>query len=213
LLLHHDFDTANRREILDTIHQQTDWLVHIINELLDLARIESRRGKDFMIEAIQLASLVDMVTQALNIDKSRWPLEMVQLDDLPPVRADQAKLRQVLTNVIGNAVKYSPNGGAIEIHGIRRDHADGSLAGITIRDRGIGMTTEQAARVCERFYRVDTSGNIPGTGLGMAIVKEVVELLGGSIDITSAPGLGTTVTILLPTAVAAKPALPRQPAD
>lgn len=200
LLMHQEFDAVDRRELLETIHKQTNWLVHIINELLDLARIEARRGKDFLIEGVSLAILVDEVVRALNIDRSRWPLEVVQLDDLPQVSADRAKLRQVLTNVIGNAVKYSPDGGAIEIHGILREHAGGSQAGIAVCDHGMGMMPEQAARVCERFYRADTSGNIPGTGLGMAIVKEVVELLGGSIGISSAPGLGTTVTLLIPVA-------------
>ena len=114
--------------------------------------------------------------------------------------ADAAKLRQIFTNVLGNAVKYSPAGGTIAIQGLIDDNAGKSRVGITIADRGIGMTEEQAARVCERFYRADTSGNIPGTGLGMAIVKEVVELLGGSVDVSSAPQLGTTVTVMLPAA-------------
>jgi signal transduction histidine kinase len=70
--------------------------------------------------------------------------------------------------------------------------------GIRIADHGIGMTPEQLAHVCERFYRADTSGKIPGTGLGMSIVKEIVDLHGGDLEITSKVGAGTTVTIWLP---------------
>ena len=72
------------------------------------------------------------------------------------------------------------------------------MAYIRVTDHGIGMTPKQAARVCERFYRADTSGKIPGTGLGMSIVKEIVELLGGRLVLGSEPGVGTTVTIWLP---------------
>jgi signal transduction histidine kinase len=77
------------------------------------------------------------------------------------------------------------------------------LIGIRITDHGIGMTPEQLAQVCERFYRADASGNIPGTGLGMSIVKEIVELHGGHIEFESEVGAGTTVTLCLPEVAAA----------
>jgi signal transduction histidine kinase len=118
------------------------------------------------------------------------------------VRADVSKLRQVLMNIFGNAVKYSPDGGPITISAAVRKLDGRSQVILAVTDRGIGMTEEQAARVCERFYRADTSGNIPGTGLGMAIVKEVIELLGGRIDVASAVGTGTSVTLWLPAAPA-----------
>jgi signal transduction histidine kinase len=166
--------------------------------LLDISRIESRRGKDFHLEAVPLAPLVAEVLASMQIDSARWPLVVDLPTDLPPVMADAAKLRQMLTNVLGNAVKYSPAGGAIVIQGLVDESAGKTRAGIVVADHGIGMTPAQAARVCERFYRADTSGNIPGTGLGMAIVKEVIELLGGQIRVASAVGTGTSVTLWLP---------------
>jgi len=201
LLMSQDFDDATRKDLLSTIHTQTAWLVDIINELLDLARIESRRGKDFRIEAVPLAPLVREVAGAMQIDPARWPLRVECAEDLPPVRADAAKLRQALTNVLGNAVKYSPKGGAVDIRCARRSRDGNHFIGIQVADHGIGMTPAQTARVGERFYRADTSGNIPGTGLGVTIVKEIVELHGGSLDVESEPGVGTTITLWLPVAV------------
>jgi len=202
LLIAQEFDDATRKELLATIHTQTAWLVDIINELLDLARIESRRGKDFRIEAVPLAPLVREVTAAMKIDTERWPLSVECADGLPAVRADAAKLRQALTNVLGNAVKYSPKGGAVEISCATADRDGRCFVGIIVADHGIGMTPAQLARVGERFYRADTSGNIPGTGLGVTIVKEIVELHGGSLAVDSTPGAGTTITLWLPAAPA-----------
>ena len=202
LLMNQEFDEATRQDLLATIHKQTQWLVDIINELLDLARIEARRGKDFRIDPVALAPLVREVVATLQTDAARWPVTVEIPDDLPAVRADVAKLRQALTNVLGNAAKYSPAGGAIDIHGATLDSDGRAMVGISVTDRGIGMTAEQAARVGERFYRADTSGNIPGSGLGMAIVKEIVVLHGGQAQIVSSPGVGTTVTLWLPAASA-----------
>ncbi len=201
LLMTQEFDEATRQDLIATIHRQTEWLVAIINELLDLARIEERRGKDFKIGAVPLPPLVDEVVAVLKIDPERWPLSADSGGEkLPPVLADAAKLRQVLTNVLSNAVKYSPAGGAIEIHFATRDGNGKVFVGVSVTDHGIGMAPDQVSHVCERFYRADSSGKIPGSGLGMAIVKELVELLGGRVDIVSASGIGTAVTVWLPAA-------------
>ena len=193
LLLEMDLDEVTRRDLLETIHRQTKWLVEIINELLDLSRIESRRGADFTIEDVDLTALVRNTLADLATDGERWPLVL----DLPqaPVRVptDASKLRQALTNVIGNAQKYSPDGGEIRIS-IRHDQ--GRL-GIEVSDRGVGMTPEQLARLGERFWRADTSGKIPGSGLGVAIVKEIMKLLGGDIEVRSQPNVGTKLTLWL----------------
>jgi signal transduction histidine kinase/CHASE1-domain containing sensor protein len=200
LLVAQEFDAETRKDLLQTIHKQTAWLIEIINELLDISRIESRRGKDFRIEAVAVAPLVGEVLSALQIDQARWPVILDLPATLPAVMADAAKLRQIFTNVLGNAVKYSPDGGAIAIQGVLDTSSEKTFVGIAVADHGIGMTPAQAGRVCERFYRADTSGNIPGTGLGMAIVKEVIELLGGKIHVASAIGTGTSVTLWLPAA-------------
>ena len=113
---------------------------------------------------------------------------------------------QALRNELSNAYKYSPAGGAVRISLFSADAAAGSglpaQVGIRVADHGLGMTPEQLARVCDRFYRADSSGNIPGTGLGMSIVKEIIELHGGQLLIESTIGAGTTVTLWLPAASA-----------
>jgi signal transduction histidine kinase len=115
--------------------------------------------------------------------------------------ADPKKTRQAVLNVLANAYKYSPNGGEVRIDVLTPQAQAGScaLVGICISDQGIGMTEDQASHVFERFYRADTSGKILGTGLGMSIVHEIVTLQGGRVDVQSTVGVGTTVTLWMPT--------------
>ena len=114
------------------------------------------------------------------------------------VRVDADKLRQAVTNLLSNAYKYSPRGGAITIDTLPGEHDDRPAVGIRVTDRGMGMTPEQASRAFERFYRADASGNIPGTGLGLCLVKEIVEIQGGRVDLQTQAGRGTQVTLWLP---------------
>jgi signal transduction histidine kinase len=114
------------------------------------------------------------------------------------VQVDTGKMMLALTNVLSNAYKYSPAGGEISVETTRRIADGRPQVGIAVRDRGIGMSPEQVARVFERFFRADPSGAIPGTGLGMSLVKEVVEFHGGEVAVQSSPGQGTTVSIWLP---------------
>jgi len=135
---------------------------------------------------------------------------VLALDRPLPVCIDLNKMRQALGNVLSNAYKYSPDGGPVAVRLVAGPPpAPGSgvtpTVGIEVRDSGIGMTAEQLARVSERFYRADASGNIPGTGLGMSIVKEIIELLGGRLGLASEPGKGTAVTLWLPLAHADPP--------
>ncbi|MCX7169084.1 MAG: CHASE domain-containing protein [Proteobacteria bacterium] len=192
LLLEMDLDEATKRDLLETIHRQTRQLVEIINELLDLARIEARRGKDFKIGDVNLSTLVRDTVADLAFDTERWPVKL----NLPAaeiiVRADPSKLRQALINVLGNGQKYSPDGGelCIAIKTAREGYV-----GIEVEDHGIGMSEEQVGHIGQRFWRADTSGKTPGTGLGMAIVKEIVELHGGHVEVRSRPVIGTSVTL------------------
>ena len=120
------------------------------------------------------------------------------------VRADRSKLAQALGNVLSNAYKYSPNGGEVDVVVTVRDDGPAAQARqyvcVTVRDRGIGMTREQLLHMGERFYRVDSSGSIPGTGLGVSIVKEIVELHGGEVLFESEPKKGSAITVWLPQA-------------
>lgn len=114
-------------------------------------------------------------------------------------RVDRKKLTQAISNVLSNAYKYSAAHSPVEIDLLEGASvvAEGMI-GTRITDHGIGMTPEQLSRVFERFYRADTSGKIPGTGLGMSIVKEIIELHGGWVELNSTMGSGTVVTLWIP---------------
>lgn len=200
ILMNQDFPEAERREYLGIIFRQTELMVSIINELLDLARIEARRGKDFNFIRVDLRDLLDQAVANFKPPTGRAPPITPVLDVPLWIRADRNKLSQALGNVLSNAYKYSPDGGDIRVEVLANGN-DGSLpgrVGLRIHDSGIGMTPPQLLRVCERFYRVDTSGKIPGTGLGMSIVKEIIELHRGKVSITSQRGIGTSVTLWIP---------------
>jgi signal transduction histidine kinase len=119
-------------------------------------------------------------------------------DSLLVVDAD--KFQRALGNVLSNAFKYSPGGGSVALCTLAGEVDGAPAVGVRITDQGIGMSEAQVARVFERFYRADPSGNIPGTGLGMSLVKEIMDLHGGRADVRSAPGQGTTVTLWFPQA-------------
>ncbi|MDI1246001.1 MAG: ATP-binding protein, partial [Rhodoferax sp.] len=202
MLLASDFDEDTRKELLGIIHRQTGALIEIINELLDLSRIDARQGKDFNLEAVNLVSLLQSVIEGMALDEALWPVTFVPPAAPMHIHVDQAKTRQLLINVLGNARKYSPKGGGIEV-------ALFAVVGetcIAVTDHGIGMSEEQIQHVGERFWRADTSGKIAGSGLGMSIVRETLVHLGGRLEIRSKLDQGTTVLIRLPTAK--KPEVP-----
>jgi signal transduction histidine kinase len=214
LLLTREFDAADRRDFLATIVRQSELTVSILNELLDLTRIEARRGKDFSLEHIELRALLRDIVAGFKRPGGRHAPGGPPENGLLWVRADRGKLTQAVSNVLSNAYKYSPGGGAIEIGLSLSPAGDRSPARACIRisDQGIGMTPEQLARACERFYRADASGKIPGTGLGMSIVEEIVKLHGGELELASKIGEGTTVSLWLPAAAPPQGAVSPSPA-
>jgi len=196
-----EFERVEQQEFLETILRNARLMAEIINELLDLARIEARRGKDFKFEPLLADRLLSDVVTGFKAPAGREPPRLRLGKDHTWLYADRSKLTQAIGNVLSNAYKYSPGGGAVDVELIYPQVASmdgaGNRHGVRIADSGIGMTAEQLARVCERFYRADTSGKIPGTGLGMSIVKEIVELHGGHLEFSSRPGEGTAVTLWL----------------
>ncbi|KAB2925210.1 MAG: PAS domain S-box protein [Dechloromonas sp.] len=198
LMVHEEFPAEQQREFLSAIHSQSELMIAIINELLDLGRIEARRGKDFKLESIDLRDLLHHVVTSFKAPDNRPAPREPRLPAALLVRADRNKLTQAIGNVLSNAYKYSPQGGDVDLELVTTE--DQTRIGIRITDHGIGMTPAQMSRVCERFYRADSSGKIPGTGLGMSIVKEIIELHGGRVLLDSEPGHGTTVTLWLPAA-------------
>jgi len=199
VILTQEFDEAERRDFLEIINRNAQLMANIINELLDLARIEARRGKDFKFETLSAAPLLREIVVDFKAPEGR-EIPVLSLPETDFwLRGDHDKLTQAVGNILSNAYKYSPGGGVVEVGIDLKTIPNGSpRLMLTVRDHGIGMTPEQLSHVCERFYRADASGKIPGTGLGMSIVKEIVELHGGHMELASKVGAGTTVTLWLP---------------
>jgi len=198
LLMSQDYDAETRRDLLETIHRQSSNLAGLVNELLDLARIEARAGKDFNIRVQALLPIIDATVRHLMVPGDPRKVTLKLASSLPPAAVDADKLEQALLNVLANAYKYSPNGGAIELATLTRQGEGGPQVGIAVTDHGIGMTADVAARVGERFYRADHAGGIPGAGLGLSLVKEILDIHRGELQIETRPGEGATVTLWLP---------------
>jgi signal transduction histidine kinase/CHASE1-domain containing sensor protein len=200
VLMSQDIDALDTKEMLGIIYRQSGLMASILNELLDLSRIEARRGKDFVFENVSVQDLVCEVVREFKLPAGRSAPILMAADTPLTVLADHKKAQQAILNILSNAYKYSPAGGDVHIELVESPQ-NGDIpprVGIRISDHGIGMTQEQLGRVFERFYRADASGKIPGTGLGMSIVHEIVECHGGTVKLSSEYGVGTTVTVWLP---------------
>jgi signal transduction histidine kinase len=150
LLMMRQATPQRQSEMLAKIHRQASLMIHIINELLDLARIEARRGKDFMLETVELDLLVAGVLRDFKPPQQRATPACTSGVAGQRVCVDRYKLHQALNNVLSNAYKYSPGGGEVAVHLRTGEGATAHLVGIEVSDRGIGMTPEQLSRVSER---------------------------------------------------------------
>ncbi len=196
LLQASDPPAAERGEILATMCRHGDQITGIVTELLDLARIEARAGRDFTMIRQPLAPAVQRFIETFRIgEDARVPELDGDIGDAE-VFLDADKFCQALGNVLANACKYSPPGSPIRV---RLIEGDGEV-GVRVQDRGEGMDEETRRRVFDRFYRAESTAGVAGSGLGMSIVKEILDIHGGRIDIVSLPREGTTVTLWLPRA-------------
>jgi len=191
---------ARRTEVLDIVWRQSKRMVSILNELLDLSRLESRGRAAIQLQRLDLRTLAESAAQTCAVPIDRQRPELLLPEAPAWVRADPQMLMRALDNILSNAYKFSSAGsGAVLLQVQRRDlHDGGSLVGLCVQDHGIGMTPEQLSRVGERFYRADTSGHITGTGLGVSLVLEILQLHGGSLELQSSPGDGTRCVAWLP---------------
>lgn len=142
--------------------------------------------------------LISEVVQGFKCQRDGRVPVLKLFDQPAEVLGDRRKILQAVENVLSNAFKYSPSGGEVDVTLCQRAHGDHDGYSIDISDHGIGMSDETMARACERFFRADSSGAILGTGLGMSIVKEIMELHGGTISMASSLGIGSTVSVWLP---------------
>ena len=205
LLLQRDFDAESSRDPLEIIVRQAHRVTDLLNELLDLARIEARRGKDFKLAVEDLRPIVEAVISSIPESTDRVLINAP--DRVALVNVDKQKIHQVLSNLLSNALKFSPPDESVTIS--MRLTADEKLPRISvaIEDRGIGMSAAQMVRFGERFWRADPSGVIPGTGLGVSLVKEIIQLHGGSLEVSSEFGKGSCITFYLPLAAHGEVAL------
>jgi signal transduction histidine kinase/CHASE1-domain containing sensor protein len=194
LLIARDYEKPLQQEMLAAMQRQIHLIVNMINDLLDLARIEARRETEFTLERIDLNALLKALVNELPFDQERWPVKLTLPGKCLSIEGDMVKIRQALMNLITNAQKYSPDGGDILM---TLDHNNTHIL-ITIQDHGIGMTEHELERIGERFWRASDSGNTPGTGLGVAIVREILRIHRAELIFSSRYQQGTTATIAFP---------------
>ena len=194
------------QKYLEIIFRHAADLSHLMDNLLNLSKIESGK-EEVLYEGVSLKHFVDRLlerfaTQA-SVKKIKIHNEILETKEM--LQADPTKLNQILTNLLDNALKYTPEQGQIWIRGSRDDPADRPYYIIEVEDTGPGISKQDQERIFERFYRVDKarSRDTGGAGLGLSIVKHLVELHGGEISVESVPGRGSKFKIIFPQAVAA----------
>ena len=187
-------DFSQEAHILDMIVHQSRRLNHLIEEMVDITRI---RSEQFEIKHKENVNIIQLVQHVLEqyID-SKHEINLITRDDEIIVNSDEGRIEQVLNNLVGNAVKYSPAGKPIEVR-VERDKHEVTIA---VRDEGVGISEEQQRHIFERFYRVHNDANaaIEGLGLGLYIAHEIVVRHGGRMWLESKPGKGSAFYFSLP---------------
>lgn len=185
------------QEYFSIIHRESRRLTQLINNILDFSKIEARR-KQYQFTSSNVALIVEDVlsTYEYQISSSGFELDTHIASSLPPARVDPDAIAQAVLNLLNNAIRYSADVKKIEV---RVEGRDGQIA-IEVADQGIGIPRSEQEKIFEKFYRVnnDLVHNVRGTGLGLALVKHIVDAHGGKIVLDSAPGKGSRFTILLP---------------
>ncbi|MCX5169970.1 sensor histidine kinase [Streptomyces antibioticus] len=187
---------ADRKALLASVKAQMTELAALIGDLQELSRSEGQRG-----ERVQVVSLEDTVESALRRARLRGP-ELTIDADLRPwfTRAEPAALERAVVNILDNAVKFSPEGGTVDVR------LDGGV--LTVRDHGPGIPEDELPHVFDRFWRSPSARALPGSGLGLSIVARTVQEAGGEVTLTRAPGGGTVATVRLPGAPVPPPETP-----
>lgn len=198
MLIEQEGMSPDLEEYLGSLRRSARTMQSLIDDLLTLERVESERESDWTV--FDLGGLVLEVVEAEHsgAQLKHQTLAYNRPPDAPPIYGSVTQLRQAISNLVGNAIKYTPEGGRIEVHiGVEADRVHFSVV-----DNGYGIEPNRQARIFERFYRARQPGTemIPGTGLGLSLVKTVVERHGGLVWFESEPGKGSTFGFWLPTA-------------
>ena len=184
-------------ESLQRIEGTVGRVVRMIDGLLDVTRVEL--GGRLELERVRM-DLVETARRVALEHQQRSPRHVVQVGGDPEVVGewDLARLERVLDNLVGNAIKYSPNATVVTVVCVREEDDTGAWAILSVRDHGVGIPEGDLPHIFERFQRAANVGDISGAGVGLATVREIVQLHGGSITVESTPSEGSTFTIRLP---------------
>jgi signal transduction histidine kinase len=194
LLLNRDFERGQVTHSLEIIQQQGNRLNSLIDHFLESESVDNGR-LEIHLQPLDLRPLLVEEAKLVSDKVTKHRIELSIDADSLPVRGDRDRLAQVFANLLGNAVKYSPEGGLVEVGGEVR----GDLVTIHVRDPGIGIPDEHQARIFTKFFRGDArESGIAGTGLGLAVSREIIEAHGGHIRFTSDPGAGSYFWLELP---------------
>jgi signal transduction histidine kinase len=188
-----ELQPEQRESFLALIADETSRLAALIGDVLDTSRIEAGTFS-YAFDDVDLAGLVEEAVATAAVGQDEVHLVADVPPSLPPVRADRARLRQVLGNLIDNAVKYSDAGSEVNV----RASAHNGVVRVEVRDSGPGIPAEQQGLIFEKFGRAKGHGAKPGSGLGLFIARSIAEAHGGSVEVRSAPGEGATFTLSLP---------------
>lgn len=191
------YDLDTRREFLQIIDQECDRLTRLINDLLNLSRIEAGRALELILKPVDVA---DIARKIVEIQKNYTTKHQFVVDvkgPIPAIVADEDKVDQIITNLVSNAVKYSPDGGEVRIT-IKEDPESGGVL-VAVKDQGIGIPKDVLPRLFQRFTRVE-GRKVAGTGLGLYLTRHLVEAHGGKIWVESEEGKGSTFYFTLPSA-------------
>lgn len=191
-----NWDKETLADGLAVIEEEADRLDRLITNLLEASRMQAG-GLKLKPSYLNLADMTTAAVEKLQATTNKHTISVDFSSDLPPIRGDFERLREVLTNLIGNAIKYSPDGGSIKVEG-RLENPN--KIRLSISDEGIGIAPADQQRIFDRFHRVDNrlSRQTPGTGLGLYLVKSVIEAHSGQVGVNSSPGQGSTFWIELP---------------
>ena len=197
LLLENAVTPEQQQTYLRILYKETERLNELIDNFLDLQRLRSRR-EPFTCRALAITPLLEETAALFAAQSQRHHMTVDCPADLPQVRGNDKHLRQVFNNLVSNAVKYSPEGGEVYL-GARLEN---DSIRIMVRDEGIGIPPEAAEMIFERFYRIDNSDRraVGGTGLGLALVREIITAHGGRVWVESEEGKGSTFFVSLPVA-------------
>jgi signal transduction histidine kinase len=188
---------AEHQPSLEVIHRQSVAMEEIVSDLLDLTRVEAEIGHDYLLQVRELGPILSRAVGDFSPSGARQILSRID-DHLPRVRVDEKKVTQVVNNLLSNADKYSPQGSPIEIESTIEQIDGRRWVGFRVKDFGIGMSAEEQSKLFRRFFRANPTGPVRGTGLGMALVREIVDQHRGRIDVVSVPERGSTFTVLFP---------------